>query len=174
MELKACSKCNRPLPINQFYCRRTTGKPLPACKKCTLEQKRKYRASNQGKKARQVERKKYRTKNRARLCAKARAYRKAHPDKAKKRNKPYNPVVNRLAQVKARYGLDPKEYQDLVTRHNNQCAICGSDDRLVVDHCHDTGKVRGLLCAKCNSGLGFLGDDLESLLKAVAYLRASA
>lgn len=56
----------------------------------------------------------------------------------------------------------------------NQCSICGSEGsekELVVDHCHTTGYVRGLLCEKCNMALGFFGDTIEGLHKAMEYLK---
>jgi hypothetical protein len=62
----------------------------------------------------------------------------------------------------------------MLARQRGVCAICKrSDQTLCVDHCHATGKVRGLLCAKCNSTLGFCDDDPKRLLAAIAYLQAS-
>lgn len=80
------------------------------------------------------------------------------------------------------YGLRFKDYRKLFLRQKRRCAICGkkaqdvhfNDEQtrleLVVDHCHDTGRVRGLLCGICNTGLGFFKDDRERLLSAVRYL----
>lgn len=77
-----------------------------------------------------------------------------------------------------RYGITLEEYNALNESQNGKCAICGNypsegrnkDSRLAVDHCHETGKIRGLLCQKCNTGIGLLGDTKESLLKALKYL----
>lgn len=51
-----------------------------------------------------------------------------------------------------------------------ECKICGSTERLNIDHCHSSGKVRDVLCAKCNNGLGCFGDDVEKMKKAIAYI----
>ncbi len=51
------------------------------------------------------------------------------------------------------------------------CAICNSTDRLSIDHCHKTGEVRGLLCSKCNSGIGLFRDKIDLLEAAIHYLK---
>ena len=72
------------------------------------------------------------------------------------------------------YGLTRDEYLSLQAKCGNKCSICGSKPKrnhLCVDHCHETGKVRGLLCHTCNSGIGLLGDNANGLLRAYNYLR---
>ena len=72
------------------------------------------------------------------------------------------------------YGISLADYEAMLERQRGACAICKkSDEALCVDHCHACGKVRGLLCGKCNSVLGFCGDSAARLLAAAAYLRAS-
>jgi hypothetical protein len=73
------------------------------------------------------------------------------------------------------YGITLEDYDIMLARQNGACAICSRipDKRLAVDHCHTSGKVRGLLCAKCNSGLAFYEDNPRYLLAAVSYLQAS-
>jgi len=74
--------------------------------------------------------------------------------------------------IKQAYGLSVEEYTKLVEEHYGKCAICGAnDDPLQVDHCHDTGKVRGLLCGPCNRGIGQLKDNIDTLKGAVLYLQ---
>ena len=74
------------------------------------------------------------------------------------------------------YGITLNEYQNLRTFQENKCAICGCEvmdvtgRELAVDHCHKSGKVRGLLCSNCNLGLGSFKDDPELLTKAIEYL----
>jgi hypothetical protein len=79
------------------------------------------------------------------------------------------------------YGLTVDEYNAMLRRQGGVCAICGKSEpaehgrtgkqfRLAVDHCHETGAVRGLLCQKCNRAVGLLGDDPILLRKAISYL----
>jgi hypothetical protein len=72
------------------------------------------------------------------------------------------------------YRISLADYEAMRQRQNGVCAICKrSSQALCVDHCHACGKVRGLLCGKCNSVLGFCDDSPAHLLVAAAYLRAS-
>jgi len=68
------------------------------------------------------------------------------------------------------YGISLEDYNELLIRQNNKCALCPATTKLVVDHCHKTGKIRGLLCGKCNKGLGMLGDTIETITKVLKYL----
>jgi hypothetical protein len=72
-----------------------------------------------------------------------------------------------------RYNLTVENYNKLVVIQNNKCKICQVLPRtyLYVDHCHKTGIIRGLLCQKCNSGIGLLQDSVEILQKAINYLK---
>lgn len=73
------------------------------------------------------------------------------------------------------YGLTRDEYEAMHEAQGGLCAICrrpqGSNRELAVDHCHDTGRVRGLLCWNCNSAIGLLGDTFKGIIAAVEYLR---
>lgn len=69
------------------------------------------------------------------------------------------------------YGLDPQAYAEMQRRAGGKCEACRTPiDRLVIDHCHDTGKVRGLLCDRCNLVLGAVEDNPAILRAAVRYL----
>lgn len=101
----------------------------------------------------------------------------AAPEKAKEYVKLWRTVKNPdrfySSYIKRKFGLSWEEYQDLIKRQNNKCAICAlpqENKRLAIDHCHATGDVRGLLCDKCNRGLGLFGDSIERLRAAIAYL----
>lgn len=72
-----------------------------------------------------------------------------------------------------KYGLTVCQYARMRIEQNDQCAICGEMDSrsLSVDHCHETGRVRGLLCSPCNLALGCMRDDPARLTAAIGYLR---
>lgn len=73
-----------------------------------------------------------------------------------------------------RYGITNEQYEQRLKDCNNSCEICGvsfTTAKLHVDHCHETGKFRGLLCSCCNTALGGLGDNIEGLMRAINYLR---
>jgi hypothetical protein len=76
--------------------------------------------------------------------------------------------------VLKRYGISVLEYELRLALQGGVCAICKEKPKrwLFVDHCHRTGKVRGLLCGNCNSGLGFYQDNPRLTLAATTYLRA--
>lgn len=75
-----------------------------------------------------------------------------------------------------RYGLTKSEWSQRLQKQNDLCALCrepgrtGKYGKLNVDHCHETGRVRGLLCNRCNHALGNLGDNAEGLARALAYV----
>lgn len=76
------------------------------------------------------------------------------------------------SRLRSKYGIDLDDHAAMFRLQQGACAICNrTDRRLVVDHDHETGAVRGLLCARCNSGIGLLGDDADVAEAAVLYLR---
>lgn len=93
---------------------------------------------------------------------------------------PKNPRKNesaRKAQLKRRYGLSAETYDHMVALQEGVCALCKKTEtcagkkHLTVDHCHATGKVRGLLCHRCNMIIGKIKDSPEWCDSAAAYLR---
>ncbi len=83
--------------------------------------------------------------------------------------------AHRGRYVKRKYGITMEELEAIVESQNHQCCICKVPvDCIVsnVDHCHKTGKVRGVLCLKCNSGIGLLQDSVEVVESALRYLKA--
>lgn len=77
--------------------------------------------------------------------------------------------------LKRYYGITLEFYNQMMRNQNNKCAVCeisqgDSDRRFSVDHCHTTGRIRGLLCTNCNRGLGLLKDDPKLIESAIRYL----
>lgn len=74
-------------------------------------------------------------------------------------------------ELVTKYGLTMEEYEQMCRERDHRCDICGKSSKSpCVDHDHDTGLVRGLLCRKCNRGLGLLGDNAAALARVVSYL----
>lgn len=72
-------------------------------------------------------------------------------------------------QTKKRYGCDVETYEARMAT-SDCCEVCGSEEQLCYDHCHDTMKFRGVLCRACNRSIGQLGDTADALKKALDYL----
>lgn len=157
IKTKICSKCKEEKIIDDFTSRgksKTTGLSLKSCvcKKC------KNRIREVARKANMTEARKEANKRR------------------KKRFNEKNPDASRRSWLRVNYGIDQEDYNNLLISQNNSCAICGKDKNpngraLSVDHCHTTGIIRGILCADCNSGIGYFKDSIQALEKAIEYLR---
>lgn len=101
------------------------------------------------------------------------AWRTKHPIRSKE--------SARRRQLKFVYGITEEDYQRMLVEQGGACAICQATENkyagefrsFAIDHNHDTGDIRGLLCNQCNRGLGMLGDTVESLNRVVAYLERS-
>lgn len=87
-------------------------------------------------------------------------------------NKLRNPDTIRQKRWRRKLGvsLTVSEFDKMVETQNGLCAICGRQTTLRVDHCHTTGRIRGLLCSPCNTGLGHFQDDPDRLQAAKEYL----
>ena len=89
-----------------------------------------------------------------------------------KHSKPRDKEKLRGYKLKYRYGITLEDYANMEEAQDFSCAICNDDiSKLFVDHCHNTGRVRGLLCQTCNTGIGMLKDNASMCLKAYEYLK---
>ena len=106
----------------------------------------------------------YREANRELLAKKARERYAARREQVRESAK--------WSSLKSEYGLTRAQYEALVESQGGRCALCGRGGvkRLYVDHCHVENRIRGALCPGCNTGLGLLGDNLDGLRAAMAYL----
>ena len=81
-------------------------------------------------------------------------------------------------KLKRRFGITNDDYNQMYNDQNKKCLICGESEsanshRLAVDHCHESGKIRGLLCKACNVALGNFKDSIDNLKQAILYLEKS-
>jgi hypothetical protein len=119
--------------------------------------------------------KEYRAKNPEKVCARDRKYRDEHGKEISACNKEYRqeyPEKVRASRLMCLYGISVEQYSEMLAKQNGVCAICGSvpgGRRLCIDHNHETGEIRGLLCDKCNRALGML-TTTDLLAKAQDYL----
>lgn len=103
--------------------------------------------------------------------------RKVYSEKAKRRREEEperHRTYYRKSALRNKYGITLGDYDAMLREQNGRCAICFSPQpsgvSLYIDHCHDTGAVRGLLCHPCNAGIGFLEDDVNRMKSAIRYL----
>lgn len=95
---------------------------------------------------------------------------------ARRRRRSNNKTVVRNDNLKAKFGITTEDYQRMLAAQDGVCAIChgtstGRWEHFHVDHDHDTGNVRGLLCHHCNTAIGLLRDSAEFAERAAFYLR---
>jgi hypothetical protein len=132
--------------------------------------------------SRLAKQKAYREANREKHRAWANAYRLAHMQETRERKARWREANLAKERKRAsdyylrnRYGLTPEEFSAMRRDQNDRCAICRTPlsllSRIHIDHCHNSGKIRGLLCNNCNTGMGMLGDDVKILRRAIRYLQ---
>lgn len=85
-------------------------------------------------------------------------------------------LLERNNWLRTKYGINNDIYNQMFADQEGKCKICSkhqSEEKvaLAVDHCHETGKIRGLLCDVCNRGIGYFKEDIESLQNAIDYLK---
>ena len=84
--------------------------------------------------------------------------------------------IDRRKRLKKEYGITLEQFNEMNLAQNGQCAICGLKEsmnrkNLCIDHCHESGMIRGLLCHACNVGLGHFNDNTKKLYNAIKYLK---
>ena len=90
-------------------------------------------------------------------------------------NRYYNCHTQRDSYLRFNFGITERQYNAMFKKQKGRCCLCGMHQskiktRLAVDHSHKTGKVRGLLCSRCNMGLGFFKENIIVLKAAIKYL----
>ena len=144
---RPCIDCKEIKNIDDFYLRTENKRPKSVCKKCD----RKRRTNH--KRERPEVNNKWIEENRGRT----------------QRN-------NRNSELKRSFGITIDDYESMLKDQGGVCRICGLEENstglrnLSVDHDHQSGKIRGLLCHNCNTGLGKFKDSEELLKRAIVYL----
>ena len=152
MTTKLCPMCKLDLPLSSYQKAMGRKNNVQAyCKECTNKKNREHYSSD----PRAIDKRRRREKRRLEK----------------------DPMVKRRAELLRVYGITLEEWYDIYDEQNGVCAICDQECKtkksLSVDHDHDTGRVRGLLCNRCNRGLGLFLDDPEILKKATRYLQSN-
>lgn len=144
IDKKLCSRCKEEKEITEYYL--SKGRYSSACKSCK---------SNMYK-----------------------DWEKRNPEKRKEIHERHYEKTARWHVLKYKYGITKEDYEKMLLLQNGKCAICGTtnsrhnkSNNLLVDHCHDSLKVRGLLCNRCNTTLGLVNDNIDILSKMIDYLK---
>lgn len=143
----------------------------------------KYKNNNEFREKRNAATKRWALNNKEKILEKNRRYaivnyeklrekRRINPPKPRKKAQPHGAV-----QRKYKYGITQEYFEFLISQQNGLCAVCfkepnGNRKILCIDHDHDTGKIRGLLCHKCNSAIGLFNDNIVLIEKALIYLKS--
>ena len=165
--MKRCNHCHEEKPLEEFG--KLTKSPDGHSPRCKICQRKMNRDSYS-----RCDKEKHRSRGKKRRLANIEAHRKYHRDYMKRYRK-NNPRSAKRAQLKHHYGITLEQYEELLEEQDGKCKICGHEPQegeraLDVDHCHDEGHIRGILCSSCNAGLGHFQDRPDLLLKAIEYL----
>lgn len=177
---KVCGKCGIEKELSEFHKNKNYRLGVTAqCKPCRMAAVRQWRKLNPEKC--EAARLRYQATEKCKEMWK-RAREKQGPERRKRNldkwraENPDRIRFHALNRILKRRGISREEYDALVAKQNNRCAICGEPEArgelLAIDHCHATGKNRGLLCEKHNLMLGLSGDSPVILRKAAEYLES--
>lgn len=163
--MKKCSVCQVLKIKSDFHSHKKTSDRLEsACKKCRNAQKKRWRTSTVEVRERvNKQRQNWRKKNAEKVKANQREiYARMTPEE-------------RMARIiKSNYNITIETYNVMLKSQDSKCAICRQDcvvkSRLSIDHNHQTGQVRGLLCSRCNVLIGMAREDISILKSAIDYL----
>lgn len=189
--MKTCTKCGLEKEPTDFHRSKRTRDGLNWwCAECVRACTRASRAKDPDRvrahsrsqywknlEDRRARAREYRAQDVARANEKAAEWRRKNPGRVRDNWAAWvkaNPLAPHISQLR-RYGLTPERYSELLEMQGGRCAICLSEQtvkrRMYVDHCHGSGKVRGLLCHQCNCVLGMAKDNPKTLAAAIEYLR---
>lgn len=174
--MKTCTQCGIKRDDSEFYLKRKGDfERRSSCRFCVIRYSENYQKTDRGKEAA----KKYR--NSIKYKKTELKYRKS--EKNKKRMFVYNHSdAGKNSLFKSKFGITLDDYKRMQKEQKGLCAICGNPETipnphdknkvclLVVDHDHNTGKVRQLLCRRCNSAISYFTENIKYLANAISYL----
>lgn len=164
--MKACSVCGTLKPLAEFYANKSAADGrFGTCKPCILKQRReRYKKDGDLLKGRVRD---WQARNPERVRELQAAWTAANPDKIR--------TYSRRSLLRS-YGLNEASFESMLESQGGCCAICladqagGTHNVWHIDHDHSAGEVRGLLCHRCNVGLGYFRDNPAALSAAIEYL----
>lgn len=158
--MKRCTKCGELKPETEFYAAKGCKDGLRGdCKACFAARARDWYA-----------------RNREHVVANVKRWQSENPEQVRATRRKRNAIRRREIReehLRRTFGMMQAEYEVMLVSQCGGCAICGRKPKgrsLHVDHDHATGQIRGLLCFKCNGGLGQFADDPNRLATAIGYL----
>lgn len=163
--VKRCTKCGQRKPHSEFYANAGGKDGLRAdCKACVAARRKAWYAENREREIHRV--KDWQRENREKYLAKQRRWREENREELSRRN--------RERHLQKTFGITPDDYDRMLEEQGFGCGICGDappeHGPLHVDHDPRTGEMRGLLCIRCNNGLGQFRDAPSLLRSAIDYL----
>lgn len=193
--MKQCTKCMLRKPNDQFgKARRNPQKLQNVCKACTILRQRDWERKNIEKNLKGID------LSRPQVCRTCKEekptsnfYRRANTksgldsecaectkerDKRRyKRDRHKRKYQNKWATIKMKFGITESNWMEMLKKQNSCCAVCRvlfePIEKAHIDHDHKTGKIRGLLCKKCNFAIGLLNDDPSVFIRAAKYLHCN-
>ncbi|MFI6060209.1 endonuclease VII domain-containing protein [Streptomyces sp. NPDC051286] len=180
--VKPCTGCERKLPLASFAGDKNRADRLQVrCRECVAE----YGAAR-CRRRREAIGKQVREKmdiaqghKLCRRCGEVKPHSEWHriataSDGLSTRCRACRAVQGRAGHLERQYGMTEAERDEMISSQMGICTICLAAPAVHVDHCHETGRVRGVLCFNCNSAIGKMGDDPDTLRRAIAYLEGNA
>lgn len=182
---KVCPKCGIEKSKGEYFNNRSARDGKSAnCKPCQQATTNAWRQTANGQEMVRVSGRRWRSENPDRVRANKKRFRDNNPESAMasvrkcwEENYDTYKITGWRWWLKKKYGLTEERYYELADEQEGRCAICKKTEadslrkKLCVDHCHKTGKVRGLLCFGCNVALGNMNDRIDLLEKCIEYLR---
>jgi hypothetical protein len=193
MTHKHCPKCECTLPIEQFYCSKSSHDGFESyCKDCKKQAVRDAYEKRNGRKQ-ATNSKTHKWCPHCQTCKPHAAFQRTNGKRkrlsgyCKKCQQTINrikhasrtPEARRNDSYKRLYGITLQEYECMLKEQDGRCKLCGTTEpggrgnHFAVDHDHVTNEIRGLLCQKCNQGLGLFCEDPMLLAKAIKYLKGA-